>query len=132
MRPSSRRPRTTATSSRRLSWCPPPERHHTGMGTEGRGMMPRPFLSAFLQRLLDLATRVLLLQIAPLVLNVLPASQRDLDLRPAVLPVEAGRDQRQPLFGGGPHPAPDLPPLPQPPSPGGGVVGFAGPRRGRG
>src|SRR5689334_18764214 len=100
MRPSSRRPRTTATSSRRSSWCPPPERLHTGDGRRGAANMPRPLRSAFLQCLLDLAARVLLLQVAPLVLDVLAARQRDLDLRAAVLPVEPGRDQRQPLLGG--------------------------------
>src|SRR3954451_2753391 len=67
-----------------------------------------PAASTLVQRLLDLAARILLLEVAPLVLHVLAAGKRDLDLRPPVLPVQTGRDQRQALLGGATDQALDL------------------------
>src|SRR3954454_23919458 len=104
-----------ARSSRRSSSSPPPNgRPPTGKGREASGASRAPRTrSAVPHRLLDLAPRVLLLQVAALVLHVLPARERDFHLGATVLPVQARRDQRQALLARPAYQTLDLAPVQQ-------------------
>src|SRR3954468_12063216 len=102
-----------ARPSRRSSSSPPPDlRHTTGRTREAAPQAGASRLSV-LERLLDLAAGVLFFQVAPLVLDVLAAGQRDLDLGSPVLPVEPRWDQRHPLLRGATDQPLDLAPVQQ-------------------
>ena len=77
-------------------------RHRPARGRHARrvrvqGAHPRGS-GAELERAVDLPLRVPLLELTALVAHVLTPCQRQLDLRPAVLEIEANRDERQPLL----------------------------------
>src|SRR3954452_10483181 len=92
------RPRSAAAAA------PPPDRPSPA----GQRLRAAPAGSSVLQSPVDLAARVLLLQVATLVLHVLASRERDLDLGTPVLPVHARGDQRQPLLGRATDQAVDL------------------------
>src|SRR3954453_10196899 len=64
----------------------------------GSPRRPRSSSTARLQRALDLPLRVALGEVAALVAYVLAARERELDLRAAVLPVHARRNEREALL----------------------------------